>query len=64
MTERELLLKVGCAHQDKVRDVLKEILKVWYVEDDGEVNLDKELGSDELGDVTNILEKAGFTPKE
>ena len=64
MTERELLLKVGCAHQEKVRRILCEIVKVCYVESDGEVNLDKELGSDELGYITNILEEAGFTPKE
>ena len=73
MTEKELDLKIDNAPIEKVRHCLKQIVGEWFVEDTFPlkagaerkrvVNPDKELNSDTIAYVTEILQAHGFYPK-
>jgi hypothetical protein len=65
MTEKQLDVLIDKASEKKVKACLKQIVSIWFVEDDTrEVNFDKELNSDTLEAVTSTLQTMGFCPPE
>jgi hypothetical protein len=73
MTEKKLDDLIDKASEEKVRQCLKQIVGEWYVEDTfplkagaekiRTVNPDKELNSDTIAYVSEILQAHGFYPK-
>ena len=62
-TEADLDAAVDALPIDEVRMIVKQILTQWYVQNDGSLNLDKELGSDQLEAVTQALTSRGLSPE-
>jgi len=63
MTESELDTKIDKAPEAKVKQCLKIIASLWFVEE-GQANFNKELDSDTIEAVTGELHRFGFCPKE
>jgi hypothetical protein len=61
-TEADLDAAVDALPIDEVRMIVKQIATQWYVENDGTLNLDKELDSDQLEAVTQALSSRGIYP--
>jgi len=62
-TEADLDAAVDALPIDEVRMIVKQIATQWYVQNDGSLNLDKELGSDQLEAVTQALTSRGLSPE-
>jgi hypothetical protein len=62
-TEADLDAAVDALPIDEVRMIVKQIATQWYVENDGTLNLDKELGSDQFEAVTQALTSRGLRPE-
>lgn len=65
MTEKDLDAIIDKAPVKKIRQCLKYIVGEWFVEEDSgtrTVNFDKELNSNSLAAVTDILCSFGFCP--
>lgn len=63
-TETDLDKAVDALPETEVRDALKQIASLWFLEDDSSLNFDKELGSDHLEAVTQILSGRGIYPSK
>ena len=63
MTENELDVKIDKAPEAKVKQCLKIIASLWFVEE-GQANFDKELNSDTFEAVTGELARFGFCPPQ
>lgn len=63
MTEKDLDNKIDKAPEAKVKQCLKIIASLWFVED-GKATFNKELNSDTIEAVTGELHRFGFSPKE
>lgn len=61
-TEADLDSAVDHLPEAEVREIVKQIATQWYVEEDGSLNLDKDLGSDQLEAVTQALTSRGIMP--
>jgi len=61
-TEADLDAAVDALPLNEVRMIVKQIATQWYVENDGTLNLDKELDSDHLEAVTQALSSRGIYP--
>lgn len=63
-TENDLDAAVDTLPIDECRMIVKQISTLWFVEDDGTLNIDKELGSDQIEAVTQALTSRGIRPRE
>jgi hypothetical protein len=63
MTEKDLDKLIDKAPVEKVRECLKEIATLWFVED-GIATPDKKVDSDVIMYVTESLDRHHFCPKE
>lgn len=61
--EKELYDKIDRAPEEKVRNCLKIITSLWFVEG-GVASFDKELNCDTFMAVTDELYRFGFCPSE
>lgn len=61
-TEQDLDNAVEALTEAEVRQIVKQIATLWFVEEDGSLNLNKELGSDHLEAVTQALTSRGIMP--
>lgn len=64
MTEKELDVKIEKAPIEKVRQCLKIIVSLWFVEEGGEAHFDKDISGDIIEAVTCELHRFGFCPPE
>jgi len=62
-TEADLDAAVDALPINEVRMIVKQIATLWYVKDDGTLDYDKELGSDQLEAVTQALTSRGLSPE-
>jgi hypothetical protein len=62
-TEADLDATVDQLPEAACREALKQIATQWFVEEDGTLNFDKELGSDQLEAVTQTLSSRGIYPR-
>lgn len=64
ITLQDLHKLVDNASDKTIRDCLKEILQHWFINTtDGTVDLDKDLGSDQIMEITVTLQDQGFYPE-
>jgi hypothetical protein len=63
MTEKELDKRIDKAPEQKVRQCLKIIASLWFVEN-GKASFDKPVSGDIIEAVTGELHRFGFSPKE
>lgn len=63
MTEKELDRIIDKAPEQKVRQCLKIIASLWFVES-GKASFDKPIDGDITEAVTGELQRFGFSPKE
>jgi len=63
MKEKELDALIDKAPAKKVRECLKQIATLWFIED-GKASLEKKVDSDVIMYVTESLTHHGFAPKE
>ncbi len=61
-TEQDLYNAVDALTEYDVRLIVKQIAAHWFVEEDGTLNLNKELGSDHLEAVTQALASRDILP--
>lgn len=63
MTEKQLDQRIDKAPEIKVRQCLKIIASLWFVEN-GKASFDKPIDGDIVEAVTGELHRFGFSPKE
>jgi hypothetical protein len=63
MTEKQLDDKIDKAPEQKVRQCLKIIASLWFVES-GKATFDKSINGDIIEAVTGELHRFDFSPKE
>lgn len=61
-TEADLDAAVDALPIKECRMIVKQIATLWYVMDDGTLNLDKEINSDHIEAVTQALSCRGIYP--
>jgi hypothetical protein len=63
MTEKDLDKLIDKAPAKKVRECLKEIASLWFVES-GKTSFEKVIDGDIIEAVTGALHTRGFSPRE
>jgi hypothetical protein len=62
-TEADLDYAVDQLPEAECREALKQIATQWFVERDGTLSFDKEVGADQLEAVTQALSSRGIYPR-
>ena len=61
-TEADLDAAVDALPEAEVREIVKQLATLWYVEKDGSLNLDKKQNSDTLEAISQALTSRGIMP--